>query len=178
MQFGKILTPEEGVAFGVPLRTLVISFPPARPSQTSQKTSSLPSASGAKMSPGTASTSSEALPETEEDGALVQDRRRYQALQALTGREQSLDSTPLNPTQEWEDNILGEAKTEAEAAWRADPNRPETEADGIRAEAVRRFGITQRARQRLAPTHPSYLSPKGTPATTESPSSGKKPKPK
>ncbi len=66
MTFLGVLTPEEGAAFGIPSSTFVISFPPARPSQTSQKTSSLPSASGSTTSSGTASSraSSEARPET------------------------------------------------------------------------------------------------------------------
>lgn len=56
MPLGKILTPEEAAARGVPSTTIAISFPPARPSPPSQKSSSGPSASGSKTSPGTVST--------------------------------------------------------------------------------------------------------------------------
>ncbi len=89
MQYAGMLTPEEGAALGIPSSTFVISFPPARRSQTSQKTSSSPSASGSTTSSGTASSraSSEAQPETEEDGILVQDRRRFQALQRLQAQQ-------------------------------------------------------------------------------------------
>ncbi len=55
MPFGKVLTPEEGVALGIPMTSFVISFPPARLSQSSQKSSSSPSASGSKTSPDTLS---------------------------------------------------------------------------------------------------------------------------
>lgn len=66
-------------------------------------------------------------PETEEDAKLTQDRRRFQALRALQALQaQTPDSSPQQ---------VGAASIPPELAF--DPNRPETEEDGIKAGALR-----------------------------------------
>lgn len=48
-----------------------------------------------------------------------------------------------------------------------DPNRPETEEDGIRQEGLRRLKVRQMSQGLLVPTRNSSPSPKPTPATME-----------
>jgi hypothetical protein len=54
-----------------------------------------------------------------------------------------------------------------------DLNRPETEEDGIRAEALRRLKVRQLLQVPAAQTPDSSPSQSNTPATTESPSDAK-----
>lgn len=54
-----------------------------------------------------------------------------------------------------------------------DPNRAETEEDGIRAEALRRSKVRLLSRVPPAPIRNSSQSPSSTPATTDSTSDGK-----
>jgi hypothetical protein len=49
-----------------------------------------------------------------------------------------------------------------------DPNRPETEEDGIRAEALRRLKVRLLSKGLLDPTRPLSLSQNNTPPTTAS----------
>lgn len=59
-----------------------------------------------------------------------------------------------------------------------DPNRPETEQDGIRAEALRRLKVRRMLQAQADPTPGSSPSPSDTPATTASPSDAKANTPK
>jgi hypothetical protein len=54
-----------------------------------------------------------------------------------------------------------------------DPNRPETEEDGIRAEALRRLKVRLLSKGQPGQTQELSLSLNNTPGTTTSPSSGK-----
>lgn len=54
-----------------------------------------------------------------------------------------------------------------------DPNRPETEQDGMRAEALRRLKVRQLLKAQPAQTPASSPSRRSTPATTASSSDGK-----
>lgn len=54
-----------------------------------------------------------------------------------------------------------------------DLNKPETEEDGIRAEALRRLKVRLTYAAQPAQTRDSSPSPSSTPETTESSSSGK-----
>lgn len=54
-----------------------------------------------------------------------------------------------------------------------DPNKPETEEDGIRAEALRRLKVRLTYEALPVPTRDSSPSPSSTPATTESNSDAK-----
>lgn len=54
-----------------------------------------------------------------------------------------------------------------------DPNRPETEQDGIRAEALRRLKVRQLLKAQPAPTPDLSPSPSSTPSKPASTSKGK-----
>jgi len=57
-------------------------------------------------------------------------------------------------------------------------DKPETEQDGIRAEALRRLKVRQLSLVRPGQTPDSSPSPSSTPATTESTSDAKAPTPR
>ena len=58
------------------------------------------------------------------------------------------------------------------------PNQPETEEDGIRAEALRRLKVRQLFKAQPAPTQASSQSPSSTPSTTASTSDARPDTPK
>ena len=59
-----------------------------------------------------------------------------------------------------------------------DPNKPETEQDGIQAEALRRSKVLLQSLVRPGQTPASSPSPSSTPATTASTSDARPPTPK